>query len=162
MTLTPIVNPAVDLTAYSLCWTFLPYKDFIKDGFSDGNSKKYFYCFVAEDQSQDRGTQWQWRCICMYAWPLWPSSYSFIFIHSKGRHIVGYAFYFFFYSSWFASQGLHLEDVYVEEEYRRTLHVHALLCIHTHIGCGHTLVTSPSLIIFPSLSLVCSSHTCTH
>ena len=55
--LTPIVNPAVDSTAYSLCGTFLPCKDFIKDGFSDGNSKKHFYCFVAEDQSQDRGTQ---------------------------------------------------------------------------------------------------------
>ena len=49
----------------------------------------------------------------------------FFFPLHKGRHIVGYAFFFFAYSSWMGRQCLHLEDVYVEEGYRRMLSGHS-------------------------------------
>ena len=76
---------------------------------------------------------------------------EFFHLHSKGWRIIGYAFYFFVYSSWYGSQGLHLEDVYVEEGCRRMLHVHQCTsCVH--VGCDYTFSLSPSLALW-SVSL---------
>ena len=132
------------LHPHDRCGSSLPNLDFLKDGFGDGDSKKYFYCFVAEDQSQDKGIQSPWPHVCAWPTPL----YEFFHLHSKGWRIIGYAFYFFVYSSWYGSQGLHLEDVYVEEECRRMLHVHQCTsCVH--VGCDYTCKVSLS----PSLAL---------
>lgn len=43
----------------------------------------------------------------------------FLFVASEGRKLVGYALYFYTYSSFLARPTLYLEDLYVLEEYRK-------------------------------------------
>jgi GNAT superfamily N-acetyltransferase len=43
-----------------------------------------------------------------------------ILVAQKGREIVGYAFYFFTYSSFLAKKTLYLEDIFISENMRRS------------------------------------------
>lgn len=42
-----------------------------------------------------------------------------LFVASEGRKLVGYALYFYTYSSFLAKPTLYLEDLYVQDEYRK-------------------------------------------
>jgi GNAT superfamily N-acetyltransferase len=63
-----------------------------------------------------------------------------LLVAAEGERLVGYALYFYSYSSFVAKPTLYLEDLYVLEDYRRRGVGFALLrrCVETAIsdGCG--------------------------
>ena len=63
-----------------------------------------------------------------------------LFVAAEGRRLVGYALYFFTYSSFLAKPSLYLEDLFVLDEYRKQGVGLALLrrCVEeaTARGCG--------------------------
>ena len=64
----------------------------------------------------------------------------YVLIAECDRHAVGLALYFFTYSTWVSTNGLYLEDLYVEPKYRRHGIARALMRELAKIahdnGCG--------------------------